>query len=185
MATVDCTKQATRISECIHTHPALPIHLIHLGQYIHMHTTHLIQLQQCTHILFTHHIKVIYALHTSMYHVITWSHWAWKWLCWFRISLWKLWLVITTEDQTWCCCRMLCCTTDLTVHPSGVLPLLCCYYLLIFPFSPFNYRLVSYLLHCTRLCPIVMLFLSPPPPPFSLFFLFNKLFYFLSKLCNV
>ena len=52
--------------------------------------------------------------------------------------------------------------------------------LLIFPFLSwllflfihlfsFNFSLVSYLSHCTRLCPIVILILSPPPFHFVLF----------------
>ena len=35
---------------------------------------------------------------------------------------------------------------------------------------PINYSLVSHLFHCTRLCPIVTLILSPPPTVFLLFY---------------
>ena len=37
-------------------------------------------------------------------------------------------------------------------------------FMLIFYLFSFNFSLVSYLLHCTRLCLIVILILSPPPP---------------------
>ena len=46
--------------------------------------------------------------------------------------------------------RTPCYTIDLIMHPSGVLPLLCCYYYIItLPifFFPINYSLVSYLFH--------------------------------------
>jgi len=62
----------------------------------------------------------------------------------------------------------LCCTTALTVHPSGLL-LLLCYYLLIFALVSLLYTLVGYLLRFTRLYPIIKLILSPPPL-FSFFF---------------
>ena len=62
------------------------------------------------------------------------------------------------------------CITDLTVHHLASSHY-CVVTIINLPISPFNYSLVSYSLQCTRLCPIVMLFLSPLPP-----------FPFLSKL---
>ena len=44
-------------------------------------------------------------------------------------------------------------------------------FLFLFFLFSFNFSLASYLLHCTRLCPIVILILSPPPP--FLFVLFT------------
>ena len=75
--------------------------------------------------------------------------------------------------------RTLYCTTDLTVihlascHYCVVhiinLPISLFLYfftilIYLYLFFHFNDSLVSYLLHCTRLCPIVILILSPPPP---------------------
>ena len=51
--------------------------------------------------------------------------------------------------------------------------------LLVFLFPPFNCSLVGYLLHCTRLCPIVMLILSPPP---LLFLFYLGYVMYLAKL---
>ena len=45
------------------------------------------------------------------------------------------------------------------------------YQCLILILFSFNSSLVSYLLHCTRLCPIVILILSPPPLFLLLFYL--------------
>ena len=58
---------------------------------------------------------------------------------------------------------------DLARHPSGILPLLCCCYCWSSHFPPLI-AVWCFLLHCTRLCPIVMLILSSPP---TLFLLFN------------
>ena len=62
------------------------------------------------------------------------------------------------------------------MHPSGIIPFLCCHYyysshfslyFLLFLFNylfSINFSLESHILHCTKLCPNVISILSPPPP---------------------
>ena len=76
---------------------------------------------------------------------------------------------VPTQQGEVCFARTLFCTTDLTIPPSGVLPLLYYYYYYSFLFFYPLISLVRYLLGCTRLCFIAILILSPPPPFFLLY----------------